>query len=49
MIIFDKLDSLVSVIAGAAHKPEDHVRLIVTLILQIPIGVFMNNFVNGAF
>jgi hypothetical protein len=47
MIIFDELDSFVSMIAAAAHKPDDHVRLIVTLMLQIPIGVFMNHFVKG--
>jgi hypothetical protein len=47
MIIFDQLDSAVAVVAGAASKPEDHVRLIITLILQVPIGAFMNAFVHG--
>ena len=46
MIIADQLDSFIKSIAGSVNKPEDHIRLTVCMILQVPIGVFMNRFVS---
>jgi len=46
MIIVNQLDSFIRIIGNSVNKPEDHVRLVVCMILQIPIGIFMNIFVS---
>ena len=46
MIIVDQLDSIVISVANLINTPEDQIRLLICMFLQIPIGIFMNMFVS---
>lgn len=47
MIIVDQLDAVVQSIAQAVDKPEDHVRLVICLVLHTPLGFFFNTFITS--
>ena len=42
MIIYDMLDSVVGAICKALGKPEDQIKLVLMLLLNLPLGLFMN-------
>jgi len=44
--LFAPIDAVIKAISDPLHKPEDHTRLMVCLIVQIFIGQFMNVFVT---
>ena len=46
LAIYTALDRLVHFIATSVQKPEDHTRMILCLVLQTPIGWFMNMFIT---
>ena len=48
MIVWDQCDQIVAVLAGAFGKPDDHVRLLFCMVLQMPIGLFINLYLRQA-
>lgn len=44
--LHEQVESLVNIIATAVSKPEDHTRMIVSIILAYPMGWFMNIFLT---
>lgn len=46
MIVWDQLDSAVEAIASSFGKPNDHIRLLVCMVLQTPIGIIMHLFIK---